>query len=61
MGDTGLQQKLTRRRQRGARQELAVLLHHRGLIHQKLENVSQAAADLQRAQELGYSPADGVW
>lgn len=40
---------------------LAVLYHHRGLIHQKLDNPQQAESDLARGDELGYDPHKGVW
>ena len=39
----------------------AVLLHHRGLVHQALGNEDQAKADLTKAQELGYDPKAGVY
>lgn len=39
----------------------AVLLHHRGLVHQALGNEPQAQADLTKAQELGYNPKAGVY
>jgi tetratricopeptide (TPR) repeat protein len=41
--------------------DLAVLHHHRGLIHQKLDNKPQAKEDLDRGDELGYDPDKGVW
>lgn len=39
----------------------AVLLHHRGLVHQALGNEDQAKADLTKAEELGYDPKAGVY
>lgn len=39
----------------------AVLLHHRGLVHQALGNEAQAEADLSKAKELGYNPKVGVY
>lgn len=56
---------LPQRQQRYLRQQLdeplAVMLHHRGLVHEALENAEQAEADLQRARELGYDPEAGVF
>ncbi len=42
-------------------QTRAVLLHHRGLIHQALGNKDQAKADLDLADELGFNPRAGVF
>jgi tetratricopeptide (TPR) repeat protein len=41
-------------------ENLAVMHHHRGLIHEKLGNVDDAQADFAKAQELGYDPSRGV-
>ncbi len=49
-----------KRRTRLAREELAVILHHRGLTHRALGHTAQADEDLQRAKQLGYDPARGV-
>lgn len=46
---------------RGHDHILAVLYHHRGLIHQKLGHEREARADLERGDELGYDPKKGVW
>jgi len=40
---------------------LAVMYHHRGQIHLMLGNAAEAQIDLQRGQELGYNPAEGVY
>ncbi len=42
-------------------QEMAVLLHHRGLAYQALGQAAKAANDLRRAKKLGYNPAEGIW
>ncbi len=39
---------------------LAVMYHHRGLIHKKLGNDVQAESDLKHGDELGYNPENGV-
>ena len=41
--------------------ELAVLYHHRGLIHRRLGESREAEADLELAERLGYGPENGVW
>ena len=46
---------------RQLKEDLAVLLHHRGLVQQALKRPTEAGTDFQRAKELGYSPEDGVW
>ena len=38
-------------------ENLAVMYHHRGLIHEKLGNAAQAKADLAKGDELGFDPA----
>ncbi len=43
------------------REELAVLYHHRGLVHRALGDDAQAEKDLQRADQYGYDPESGVW
>jgi tetratricopeptide (TPR) repeat protein len=40
---------------------LAVIYHHRGLVYQQLGQLETAEHDLSRADELGFSPEDGVW
>lgn len=42
-------------------ENLSVMYHHRGLIHEKLGNAEQAARDLKRGDELGYNPQAGVF
>jgi tetratricopeptide (TPR) repeat protein len=42
-------------------QELGVMYHHRGQIHQMLGHTDQAQLDLKKGQELGYNPAGGVY
>jgi tetratricopeptide (TPR) repeat protein len=49
------------RSQRHTAQELSVMYHHRGQIHQMLGHVQEAQADLGKGQELGYDPAHGVY
>ncbi len=39
---------------------LAVMYHHRGEIYEKLGKKDESQADLRRAQEFGYDPANGV-
>jgi tetratricopeptide (TPR) repeat protein len=39
----------------------AVMIYHRGLVHEKLGNHEQAAADISRGEDLGYNPAKGVY
>jgi tetratricopeptide (TPR) repeat protein len=39
---------------------LAVMYHHRGLIHEKLGHKEQAEEDLQHGKDLGYAPEKGV-
>jgi tetratricopeptide (TPR) repeat protein len=51
----------SRRWHRLINENLAVLYHHRGEIHGKLDNPKQAEADLRRGDELGYNPAGGVF
>ena len=46
---------------RQAKENLAVMHHHRGLIHEKLGNSEKAQADLRLGEELGYNPATGVY
>ena len=43
-----------KRQERQLKEDLAVLLHHRGLVHQALQRPEQAAADFQRAEQYGY-------
>ncbi len=50
-----------RQDQRDLDQGLAVMYHHRGQVHQKLEHKEQAEADLQLANQLGYNQANGVF
>lgn len=49
------------RHERRLDQELAVMYHHRGQLHEKLGNQEQAQADLERGDKLGYNPAEGVF
>jgi tetratricopeptide (TPR) repeat protein len=39
----------------------AVMIYHRGLVHEKLGHTAEAEADLARGRELGYNPAEGVY
>ncbi len=39
---------------------LAVMYHHRGLVHEKLNHADQAAADIKLGDDLGYNPAAGI-
>ena len=39
----------------------AVLLHHRGLAYEAAGRAEEAAEDFEKAEELGYDPANGVW
>jgi tetratricopeptide (TPR) repeat protein len=58
---TGRDALIRQQRQRALQQALAVMLHHRGLVHDALGRKEQAEEDLRRADQLGYSPEDGVW
>ena len=42
------------------KQTLAIMYHHRGLIHEKLGHNEEAQADLRRGEEMGYDPTNGV-
>jgi tetratricopeptide (TPR) repeat protein len=42
-------------------ENLAVMVYHRALVHEALDNAEQAAADFRRARQLGYSEAAGLW
>jgi tetratricopeptide (TPR) repeat protein len=42
-------------------ENLGVMHHHRGKVHEKLGSADQADSDLQLGKELGYDPARGVW
>jgi tetratricopeptide (TPR) repeat protein len=42
-------------------QNLAVMLHHRGLVYKELQQHQAAEADLKQAKELGYDPAKGIF
>lgn len=42
-------------------QEISVMYHHRGEIYEKLGRKEEARADLDRATQLGYNPAEGVF
>jgi tetratricopeptide (TPR) repeat protein len=48
-------------RERQLRENDAVIIYHRGEVHDKLGNIEQARADLTRGKELGYNPAEGVY
>lgn len=41
--------------------ELSVMFHHRGQVYEKLGRKEEARADLDRATQLGYNPAEGVF
>lgn len=43
------------------REHEAVMVYHRGQIHEKLGHEEQAQADLERGKSLGYDPAEGVY
>ena len=40
---------------------LAVICHHRGLVHQARGETELAEDYLQRADDLGYNPEEGIW
>jgi len=40
---------------------LAVMYHHRGLVHREMGEATQADEDLDRGQRLGYDPQNGVY
>lgn len=42
-------------------ENLAVMHHHRGEVHEKLGHADEAKKDLFIAQELGFNPAAGVY
>lgn len=39
----------------------AVMIYHRGLVHEKLGHTEQADADKGRGLQLGFNPAEGVY
>jgi tetratricopeptide (TPR) repeat protein len=39
----------------------AVMVYHRGLVHEQLGNTEQAEADKRRGLDLGFNPAEGVY
>jgi tetratricopeptide (TPR) repeat protein len=41
-------------------EDLAVMHHHRSLVHQALGNIEEAESDRELANELGYDPDAGV-
>ena len=53
------------RRRRAIRRDyqhgLAVMLHHRGEVHEKLGHTDLAEKDLLEGDALGYNPAKGVY
>jgi tetratricopeptide (TPR) repeat protein len=54
-------QRMMARDKRIHDQEMAVIYHHSGQIHEKLGNAAEAEADLRRGDQLGYNPAAGVY
>ena len=44
-----------------ARESMAVIYHHRGLVFEKLGNQRQADEDFERAEKFGYDPENGVF
>jgi tetratricopeptide (TPR) repeat protein len=53
--------RMLAREKRLNEQNLAVMYHHRGQIHEALGNLEQAQSDLRRGDALGYNPAAGVY
>ena len=47
--------------QQQGNQNLAVIYHHLGLVHQELGNQELAQSSLDHARDLGYNPDTGVW
>src|SRR5262249_20077821 len=43
------------------RENLSVLYHHRGQVHQSLGKEELSTRDFERGKELGYNPAAGVF
>jgi tetratricopeptide (TPR) repeat protein len=41
-------------------EDLAVMYHHRSLVHQALGNIKEAEADRELAAQLGYNPDAGI-
>jgi tetratricopeptide (TPR) repeat protein len=58
---SGRDARLWQRQRRALQENLAVMLQHRGLVHEALQRTEQASDDFRRAQQFGYSPEDGVW
>lgn len=54
-------QKVRARFQKEFDHTMAVLRHHRGLIHEKLGNAEAAKADFEKSKALGYDPKQGVF
>ncbi len=42
-------------------EKLSVMFHHRGEVYEKLGRLDEAASDLNKAEKLGYNPAEGVY
>lgn len=49
------------RRERLHNESEAVMIYHRGLVHEKLGHTQQAEADKARGLQLGFNPAEGVY
>jgi tetratricopeptide (TPR) repeat protein len=65
MLQTAAAQRLGNRRrarlERSFNENEAVMIYHRGLVHEKLGNHEQARADQERGRQLGFNPAEGVY
>jgi tetratricopeptide (TPR) repeat protein len=53
-------EELAARREQ-AKMNLAVMLYHRGLVHQAMQNLRQAEADYAKVRELGYEPNESLF
>jgi tetratricopeptide (TPR) repeat protein len=65
MLQTAAAQRLGNRRrarlERSFNENEAVMIYHRGLVHEKLGDHEQAQADQQSGLQLGFNPAEGVY
>ena len=46
---------------KSAKEAMAVLYHHRGLVYERIGEAEKAKKDLERAKRMGYAPDKGVW
>ena len=59
--DRGVDSRQIARLTRQWNENLSVMHHHRGQVHEKLGHPDQAQADLKLGDKLGYNPETGVY